>query len=93
MFEIPATDIFQAYTFQILPYPFIWIQIRRIWRQPFQMYPTSAFSGKKFLDILASMNRRAIPYDKNFSRNVLEQMTQKFSDIRSFETMIPNLYV
>lgn len=72
----PAADPRQFHVLQVLPYAFVWIQIRGVARQPLQMNTTSGLAQKAPY-LFRAMGRQTVPYDQQLSSYMPQQMTQE----------------
>src|SRR3972149_6702358 len=75
--QIVTTQIFHLNLFQIAPDTFIWVQVRRVGRQPFQMDAFGRPLAQAVFDSPASMSGQTVPDNEQLATNVTKQMVQK----------------
>lgn len=78
-------------TLERAPNPFIWVQLGRIARQAFQMYPFCGLLSQERFDRLAVVDRCIIPEKEQLARQMPQQMLEQPYHRRSFVSMILHL--
>ena len=71
--ELLAAQVFQLPAFEQIPDALLWIQLRCIPRKTFQMEPLGCPSGEKLFDEVGTVDRRAIPNDRQFPADLAQQ--------------------
>lgn len=69
---------------EMTPHVFDWIELGRIGRQSVDGHPPSCL-GHEVFDQGAAMNGRAVPQDKNLSRNMPQEVLQKENDLGALD--------
>lgn len=92
MLHIKTTNILKLDSFEQIPDPFLWIELRRIRRQAFQMNPLGSAFAQIVLDGLTAMNGGSIPDDQQIACNLAGKYLQKANDIGTFVRMILGLH-
>jgi hypothetical protein len=77
MGQILAPYIAQLDIFELLPHPFVGVELWRIGRQVFQMNKRAATLRQKRLQLFTTMDRCAIPDRQQRRANLAAQMTQE----------------
>ena len=83
--RIMATDVSQLDMLQVIPDPFVRVQIGRIARQLLQAELPGSARRQAGLDGLVAVDGRTIPNDQHFATNMAQQMLQEAHDRGSFE--------
>src|SRR5438132_7703615 len=81
-----ATDISQLDMFQVVPDPFIGIQVRGITRQLLHLQPSSSAMCQESLDCLVPMDRCSIPDHQHLAIDVPQQVSKEAYHIYSLES-------
>ena len=84
---IMATDVSQLDILQMIPDPFVRVQIGRIARQLLQAELPSSACRQEGRDGLVAVDGRPIPNDQQLTTNMAQQMLQEAHDLWSFERM------
>jgi hypothetical protein len=77
MTQVVTAEVPHLNVLEMLPDPFVWIQVRRIRRQPLQMNKLAAPLRQESLYFLRAMDRRAIPNYQQPPPQTSRQMQQK----------------
>ena len=79
-------------SFEMAPHILDRIEFRRVSRKAFQD-DAPVGGGDVIFDQQTAMDRRAVPKDQNFARDVPLQMPEKLNDLRAFDTALVDLKV
>ena len=79
-----ANHISQFDMLQLLPDAFVWVKIRRVARQPFQVDRSGGLGQQRF-DRFVMMDRCAIPNDQQSAAQLALQVLQEAHRIPAFE--------
>src|SRR6266567_3167537 len=90
--HVKTTNILEFDSLQQIPDPFLWVQLRGISRQLFQMNALGAAFSQVLFDGLTAMNRSPIPDDQQVAGNFARKHLQKANDIWAFVRMILHLH-
>lgn len=77
---------------QVMPDPFVGVQVRRVAWEPHQLDPLRTPFREKLLYELASMDRSSIPHDEHLPLDMSRKMPEKLYDIRAGEGMVLDLH-
>jgi hypothetical protein len=75
-----TTDILQLDVLQIVPRPFVGVELRRVTRQLSQIHTRCTPFPEKGLDLPTAMSGQSIPDDQQLAGEVLQQVLQKADD-------------
>lgn len=90
--HVKTTNIFEFDPFEQIPDPFLWIELRRIGRQAFQMNALRTAFRQVIFDRLAAMNGRSVPDHQELASNLAGEQLQEANDIGAFVRMILGLH-
>ena len=90
--EIRSTKVFEFAPLEQIPHSFLWIQLRCIGRQAFQVNACGSPSAQKVFDDVRAMDGRAIPDDQQFAGDLAQKHLQKAHDIWPFVRVILHLH-
>src|SRR5713101_3326400 len=77
LIQIGTADIAQLHSLEIIPDALIWVQIRGVARQLFQLQTFGRPSLEKVFDLVPAMDRRAIPNQQDLARDLAQEDTQE----------------
>lgn len=83
MRQVRTCHVPEFHSFQVAPYPFIWVEVGGIPRQSFKPYALRSTSGEELFDVVIMMDRRPIPDDQKLPGDMPQQVAQKANDISS----------
>ena len=81
--EILAADVPQFDALEVVPDPFIGIEVRGVPRELFQADAVGAALRQEVLDRLAAMDRSAVPDDQDLAGDVTQEVLEEAHDIRA----------
>lgn len=75
--QFAATHVLQRDPLQLLPDSLIWMQFRRVPRQPLSVHALGSSFSQKVFNWLASRDRCAIPQHQQLARNMPQHMLEE----------------
>ena len=87
-----GTEVSQLMLFQVTPNVFTGVEFWGISRKRFDHEPTLE-GVNELTHHTASMDCRAVPNQKNFTRDVPEEMGEKLNDLRAFDRTVKELEI
>jgi hypothetical protein len=78
-----AADVAQLDMLEIVPDPFVRVEVRSVPGERLQADAAGTALGQEVLDRLATVDRCAVPDDQQLARDVAEQMLEEADDVRA----------
>lgn len=88
--QVRAAQVPQLDPLEVLPHPFVRVEVGRVGRQPLQMYGRRAAIGQVVLDRPAMVNGRAVPDDQQPLGDITPEVAQEEDALRPGQRVAPD---
>jgi hypothetical protein len=92
VWHVKTTNILEFDSLEQIPNAFLWIELRSIARQAFEMDAFGSALSQKVFDRLRAMNGSSIPDDQQVAWDLAQEQLQEADHIRPFVGMVLSLH-